>query len=351
MTVYVNGRFLEHPITGTQRYALEITRRLLETERDVVLLLPSGTPVPAGVDPARCRTLPLRGMAFEQVTLPLVTAGRMLLSLGGPAPVLKRKQLVVMHDATPFRWPGTFSKGFVAWYRLMYGVLTRTARHLVTVSRFSATELGDVFGIPARRFHVVPCAVDHLQAYGAGERPANLPAAVTRYALMLGTLARHKNVVPVAKAVAEAGTDLVIVGKLGGDRVFSDPGDLGLPANAHLVGRLTDAEIVWLYRNATVFVFPSYYEGFGIPAIEAQLEGCPVVASSAASIPEVLAGSADLFDPDDPAAAAQLVKAVVSEDDEARLVRVAAGLRNAARFSWADSAREIMTVVRRGRAR
>ena len=99
--------------------------------------------------------MPFGGHLFEQIYLPVATAGRLLLNFAGPAPLLKRRQLVTMHDATPFRFSETFRRDFVASFYLMNFILGRTALQLQTVSNFSADELADVLGVPAHRFMVV----------------------------------------------------------------------------------------------------------------------------------------------------------------------------------------------------
>lgn len=350
-TVYLNGKYAGHATTGTERFAHEVTRRLLAAQdRPTVLLLPRGVEPPEGVDPSRCRHLPLRGNAFEQIALPLATLGALLLNLGGPAPLLKRRQLVTMHDATPFRAPSTFSRVFVLWYRLLYTVLARTAEHLVTVSRFSAGELADVLGVPASRFVVTGCGTEHLPAPGAGARPANLPAGVTSFVLLLGTLARHKNVVPVAHSLSRAGIDVVVVGSLGRPEVFggTSSGWSNSAGRVHVLGRLPDDAIGWLYRNAEVFVMPSWYEGFGIPVVEAQASGCPVIASYAASLPEVGGDGAAYFDPGSPEQVVALASRITGLDGERRRELVERGRRNAERFSWEAVARTIAALSATG---
>ena len=146
---------------------------------------------PAPTSPVGCPSGPRSAagpretVVFEQIYLPLATAGQLLLNFAGPAPLLKRRQLVTMHDATPFRFLQTFRKTFVGFYAVMYGALGRYARHLVTVSHFSAGELGSVLRIPTR-FTVAGCAADRLT--GSLPRP-DVPGIDGRFYLVVGTLA------------------------------------------------------------------------------------------------------------------------------------------------------------------
>ncbi|MCZ8379297.1 glycosyltransferase family 1 protein [Mycobacterium sp. CPCC 205372] len=342
--IHVNGKWLSQKLTGTQRYAANMVEAIAASDCvDLVLHLPAGAEAPdwAHGYRIRVRRAPVRGIAFEQVYLPAVTAGGMLLNFAGPAPLLKRRQLVTMHDATPFRYPQTFRPTFVAFYYGMYFLLSRTARQLVTVSEFSARELADVLRVPAERFIVAGCAADSL----TGVEPARpeLDVAAGGHYLVVGTQAVHKNLVAPITAVAATGRDVVVVGLAGDQQVFSSAGSLA--GHAVVPGRLTDAELVWLYQNSRALIFPSKYEGFGLPPLEAQAMGCPVVCSDAASLPEVCGEGALYFDPDEPATLLAQLDRLEADADLAAQLRHR-GAVNAKRFSWAASADKIVDWLR-----
>jgi glycosyltransferase involved in cell wall biosynthesis len=344
--VHVNGKWLAQQLTGTQRYAAGMVDAIMSADRlDLVVHLPAGVQVPESmVRPGvRIRHAPVTGIVFEQLYLPLATVGELLLNFAGPAPLLKRRQLVTMHDATFFRYPRTFSWAFVAFYAVMYWLLGRTARQLLTVSRFSAAELASVLRIPASRFIVAGCAADSLSAVEPTQPELELSG--DQY-LVVATRARHKNLVAPLIAVAESGRDVVVVGGGGGgDQVFAATSSLD--GHAMLAGRLLDAELVWLYRNSRALIFPSKYEGFGLPALEAQTLGCPVVCSAAASLPEVCGDGAIYFDPDDPETLLAALDRLESEPELSDEMRNR-GYANSRRFSWDESARKIVEWVERG---
>ena len=338
----VNGRFLSQATTGTQRYALELTTRLVARHPGrIVLHVPQGTTVPAEIaDAARVRESRATGQVFEQVVLPWLTRRDLLLSLGGPAPVLARRQVATLHDVSVFRHPETYSRGFRTWYRAMYRLLARRATRVLTVSDFSAGELQAVLGVAPSRVDVVPNGSDHVDRFSP-QRPdlGGVEAALADggpWVLCVGTFARHKNLVPALDALEAAGLRSVVVGARGGTRVFADAGSARW-SHATFAGRLSDDELAWLYRAATAFVFPSLYEGFGIPVVEAQRIGCPVVALRAGPMAEVAGDGAVLCDVDDPR---QIVDAVreISADPARRTALVEAGQRNAARYTWDASA-------------
>jgi glycosyltransferase involved in cell wall biosynthesis len=341
--LHVNGKWLAQRTTGTQRYAGEIVKAIAATDSvDLVIHAPAGVETPEWMDHPRLvvRRSRTKGVVFEQLYLPLMTAGRLLVNFAGPAPLLKRRQLVTMHDATTFRYPETFRKAFVGFYLVLYYVLGRLARRLVTVSEFSARELEDVLGIAADKFVVVGCAADTLIDIPP-ERPA-IDVLDEPFYLVVGTLAVHKNLPGPVKAVTDSGRTVVVVGASGSQQVFANAN--ALSSRAVIAGRLCDAELAWLYRNAQALIFPSKYEGFGLPPLEAQSLGCVVVASDAASLPEVVGDGALYFDPDDPSTLLRELDRLESDPQLAQSLRDR-GYVNARRYSWSKSARAILSTL------
>lgn len=338
--VIVNGRWLSKPTTGTGRYSTEVLRRLLEGggAARIALWVPSDASVPAWMRDVPVRRFRARGQLFEQVALPLASIGRCVLSMAGPAPMLKRKQVAVLHDATPFRLPATYSRTFGAWYRLMYRWLAVWARQLATVSHFSAKELASVLPRPEGAFTIAPPASSDLPESIAPARM--LP---DRFLLTVGTLAVHKNLLPAVSALIAAGMPVVVVGDLKASAIFESVGLADSPLLVRL-GRVDDATLHWLYQNALALVFPSLYEGFGLPVLEAQHSGCAVISTDRASLPEVLGDSALLVDPTNDE---QLVNAAQElwASDELRRVLVEKGRSNAARFSWELAAERLLRAV------
>lgn len=339
--VGINGKWLSQPVTGTQRYAGEMVRRILDgLPRPVTLHIPRDAEPPPWLPPdVRVRRSPLAGTLFEQVWLPWAGRRQLLVSLGGPAPVVAGRQVVTMHDASVFRFPDTYSGVFGAWYRLMYRVLARRATAIVTVSRFSASELAAVLGAPVERFVVAGNGSDHVDQVRAA-RP-DLPRLDESFVLCVGTFARHKNLAETLGLFDSAGIRSVVVGASGGDRVFQSERREAWQL-ATFAGRLADEEVVWLYEHARCLVFPSRYEGFGLPVVEAQRKGCPVIALAAASIPEVAGEGAILVErtEDLPAAVGLL-----DRDPCVRDALEEAGRANADRRLWRDSAATVLDLI------
>lgn len=345
---HVNGKWLSRPVTGTGRYAQEVVRSLV-ADVPLVLHVPRDADVPDWLSES-CTVVRHRtsGAVFEQLALPLATRGRYLLNMAGPAPLLKRRQLVVMHDATPLRWPASYSRRFVLWYRILDTWFARTATHLVTVSEFSRGELAAALRRPAARWAVAPCGHEHFS--GLVARQPELPpgfAPDQPFLVCVGTLALHKNLVGPATALARAGWQVLVVGTGGPSRVYASGVTEQLPAGLFLLGRIDDDELAWCYDNALALVFPSKYEGFGLPVVEAQTRGCPVLASDAASLPEVLGGSGLLFPPDDHE---QLIRhaARLRDDATTRDALREAGRANVGRYPWGAAAGTIAGLITAG---
>lgn len=341
--IVINGKWLAANPTGVQRYSGELARRILERDAAARVIVPVDAALPEWLAEARVVRSRTRGAVFEQLALPWHARGRLLLSLAASGPLIVREQLIVMPDALAVRYPETFSRVFVLWYALMYRVLVRWARHVGTISEFSRRELSEVLRVPLSRFTVITAGHEHARAPRAEPADPELLAAIAEpYILCLGSLTPSKNLAPVTRALAEAGVRVVVVGASGVKRVYAE--EIGLAApGIHLAGRLSDAELLHVLANACALVFPSLYEGFGLPLVEAQAVGCPVIASDRGSIPEVGGDSALYFDALDPASAVALVRGL---DDAERARLIALGHENVARYTWVASAELILDIVR-----
>lgn len=336
--VAVNGKWLAQSPSGTQRYASQVMEAFCRERRspvDMVLILPADAPTPAWATDLPVVRSRLRGSLFEQLALPWLSRGRHLYSMAGPAPVLKRNQTVVMHDAMVFRLPESYRRAFVLWYALMYGVLSRTAERVLTVSSFSRDDLAHALHVDAQRFQIAPCGSDHLPPGAAdGYAPPFDPGT---FALIVGNLAPHKNVGPVAEALADAGVPVAVVGVA---QQVHRQATVAEAATLRLLGRVDDAHLQRLYADAGVLVAPSRYEGFGIPLVEAGRAGCPTVFALGSAMTEVAGDGGLGYPADDSAECVRLVKNVLA--DPALRGRLGERAReNAQRFTWARTARVI----------
>jgi glycosyltransferase involved in cell wall biosynthesis len=231
--------------------------------------------------------------------------------------------VVTVHDLAVLRHPGTFNQWTRRYSRLAVPRVVRAARLVVAVSEFTRRELVELLRISDERLRVIPNAV------GPPFAPDG-PAAEGDYVLAVGTLEPRKNVAAARQAARRLGVELRVVGELGWGRVALDG----------WVGRVSDERLAELYRGARCLVYPSLYEGFGIPVLEAMACGTPVVTSAGGATEEVAGGAAVLVDPLDSASIAGGIEQAAARRDE--LVR--RGLERARVFTWERVAAETWRV-------
>jgi glycosyltransferase involved in cell wall biosynthesis len=353
-SIYINGRFLTQNRTGVQRYCRQVVAAidLVLQQQDCpaplresswFLVAPPGTICDLDLKHIQFKEIGKGGgHPWEQLHLWRHSRKGLLLSLGNSGPVLHRRQIVVIHDAAIFFAP----EGFARRYRMLHSWLGRTLSRtasIATVSEFSRRELARALKISADKMLIAPNGADHAGKIhpdrGIVDRLKVTPG---KYFLTLGLSTANKNI-PLAieahRHLHRPETHLVIAGE-GSARVAGSQtlrGDSGVV----IAGRLSDEELVGLMRCAAAFVFPSRYEGFGIPPLEAMVQGCPVLASTAPAVVEVCGGAALHFDPDDAIGLAALMARMLDEPALAQDLRQR-GVSRSAQYRWSEASAVIM---------
>jgi glycosyltransferase involved in cell wall biosynthesis len=248
--------------------------------------------------------------------------------------------VVTIHDLSFERHPELMSRRDRFVFRTMVPRSVRRAARVFAVSEWTKRDLIEHYGVPEAKIVVTPNGVDPLF------RPEGSRGGGSPYALFVGTLQPRKDPLAALEAVALADTDLrlVMVGpdKGLGEEARQTASKLGLNGRVEFAGHVEKERLAELYRGAACLVFPSRYEGFGLPVVEAMASGTPVVATRGGSIPEVAGEAAVLVEPGDPVALAGGIERALAERE--RLVQ--AGLERARRFSWAETARQTLDVYR-----
>jgi glycosyltransferase involved in cell wall biosynthesis len=286
----------------------------------------------------------LHGQAWEQLELPRYTRDGVSLNLCNTAPLAGHATVVAIHDAGVFAVPQAYSRPFRTWYRLLHPQLGRRALRMVTVSEFSRAELSRYLGIPGDRLTVIPNGGEHILREQADTGILSRLGLSGRYVLAVSSHSAHKNFAGVQAAVKHMRSrDFTLVFAGGtNSRIFNAA---GAPAReSRVTGRVTDAELRALYENAECFVYPSFYEGFGLPPLEAMTCGCPVVVSRAASLPEVCGEAAVYCDPANPADIGRALDQVL-ENSELRSELRQRGIDRAAQFTWRHSGRALLGLL------
>ncbi len=343
----LNGRFLTRPMTGVDRAALHLVRGVLKVHAEGLcepftldVAVPAGAPPDEDIrqrlalpDDSSIHRSTHSGYVWEQTELAATMPGMTLLSLCNSGPVTRENQLVLIHDAQVYDEPETFPLAFRKTYHAMLPTLAQRSRHVVAVSKYSRERLL-AHGVGAGRVvEVVHNGVDHLRGLlpdtGILETHRLEPGG---YFFAFDAREEHKNVALLMQANAMRRTaqmPLVLAGTGGGH-----PGPRAVrPAMAGAVrlGRVSDEELVALYRHARAFLLPARTEGFGLTAGEAMTQGCPVIAAASGALPEIYAGAALFLDPLDVAGWAAAMDELEHDD--------------LTRATWANKAREMAVTL------
>lgn len=264
--------------------------------------------------------------------------------------------VVCIPDLQPELYPEFFRKDLSDWYRKRLPASCREATQIITLSEFSRSTMTDRYGISPEKIHAIPLAVGDEFLFSKDEAALeavrskyNLPA---QYAFYPANTWPHKNHTTLLKALhllrAKYGNQLpcVLTGVArGGHQVLLKTAeDLDLTGQIRLLGHVERRDMPFLYHGASLLIFPSLFEGFGLPLLEAMASECPVVCSNAASIPKVVGDAALLFDPHDPEAIADAMHQVLT-DEELRHRLIRAGRDRCRQFSWERTARETLKVL------
>jgi glycosyltransferase involved in cell wall biosynthesis len=351
--VFINGRFLSQRVTGVQRCARETLRCLDELLADsgghaarFTVLVPPGTEAPALKHLSVEATGRLRGHLWEQIDLPWRARGHLLFSFGLTGPLIKRRQVITVHDASVVRVPQAFRPAFRLWYRWLVRHVARRAPLTMAVSRFSAAEAQECFGVPPQRLRLSTEGWQHLTRIASDDSVLERHGLTgKRYALAVSSPTPNKNFAVIARALKMLGASApccVVVGAADA-AVFNGAAqdDEGLVR----VGYVSDAQLKALYEHATCFVFPSFYEGFGIPALEAMACGCPVIASTAPALRELCGSAALYFNPTQPAELAQALRTLFA-DAALRERMTRSGFARTQLYSWRRAAAHNLAAMR-----
>ncbi|MEX2195784.1 MAG: glycosyltransferase family 1 protein [Thermoleophilaceae bacterium] len=274
-----------------------------------------------------------------------------------PIPATRRPTVVTLFDVQHHDLPSLFSRAERTYRRRAYDGAARAATVVVTTSEHSAQRMAELAGVPRERIEVVHMGIDLDRYTPEGDSDDELMAehdVPAEYVVYPANLWPHKNHERLLEALAAAktpGLSLVLTGQTYGrlDALLQRARRLGIEERVHHLGFLPAPAVPALYRRARAMVFPSRYEGFGSPPLEAMACGCPVAASRGGSLPEVCGDAALSFDADDTEAIAAAIERVTGDEAMRKRLRTA-GMRQAQRFDWARAARRHVEIYERAAA-
>ncbi|MBB6112432.1 Glycosyltransferase involved in cell wall bisynthesis [Mucilaginibacter lappiensis] len=345
MDILINARFLTQKLTGVQRFAVEIAKQIKQIMPSVVFVTPANIIHKELFIELGAKIIGSnKGVLWEQVDLPLflIKSGKpLLINLCNLAPLFYSNQVITLHDVAFFVNPAWFSKKFVSYYKFLIPQISKKAKLIFTVSHFSKSEIIKYINVDPEKIKVIYNSVSDLPEVSKHEIDYG------RYVLIVGSIDKRKNITNLIAAfnlILQKDFKLIIVGDV--NAIFNNTGNENFKKQDDIVflGRVNDTELAGLYSNALMFVYPSLYEGFGIPPLEAMAYGCPTIVSDIDSLKEIC-GDASLYV--DPYNIEDISKSInlLAQDRALRNNLISRGRQNINRFSWKDSAKQIIDSI------
>ena len=328
LPIFINTRSQTAGLSGVQRYAVELQRRIGSSLRPVAPWKPM-----QGV----------KGHLWEQVVLPTVVRNGLLWSPANSGPLAVRRQVLTVHDVASIEHPEWYSPAFAAWYRWMTPKLVHRVQRVITVSEFSKQRLLALAAVDESHIVVIPGGVDGRfyprpsQEVERARQALKIPSPY--YVLSVSTLEPRKNLLRLLSAWVSCLLDLpdeiwlVVAGPDGASRVFSRTEFGSAPPRVHFTGFVADCDLPALYSGALAFAYVSLYEGFGLPALEAMACGTIPVVSNNTALPEVVGQAGLLVNPFDSEAIAAGIKRIVQEPGLRQELKIRA-IERSKQFSW-----------------
>jgi glycosyltransferase involved in cell wall biosynthesis len=346
-SIVVNGRYRIHRVTGVQRYAQEIASRLEGQQND----RPGSTPFEV-LEPVKAKGS--LGHLWEQTILPAACRGRLLWSPCGSGPMFYRKQVVTFHDVFPIENPEWYGAAYAAWYRVVMTRIATKSLHVIAVSAFTKSRLISLLGCDPNQVTVIhnglSSSCERVGEEKIEDARRALKVPTRRYVLSLSSLEKRKNLKTTLEAWARVhsllpdDTWLVLAGPEADEAVYGRQSlPVGLPRVLY-TGYVPEEHLAGLYSGASLFVFPSLAEGFGLPLLEAMACGVRAITSNTTSLPEVGGDLVTYVDPLDAVALGNAIQqafaAGASYEDP-----FLPAMERAQLFSWDRAANETRAVL------
>ncbi len=378
MRIGLTATMIQGGRSGVAQYVFSLVRELvragevdlnvfvLEDELPLLDFAKGGCnliPVPRAAAP------PVRNILWHQLSLPKLAADLKLDVLHVPS----YRRLVhsapcptvgTIHDLAPFHVKGKYDLARMFYGRVVVKSLARRQQEIIAVSHCTARDIGKFFGIPRNHLHVIHNGIDHDRFFPGDQAAARVLTAgkhalTAPYFLYVSRLEHPgKNHVRLIEAFVEfkkaSGSDWQLA--LGGgdwhgcEAIRSAAAASPYASDIRFLGFVPDADLPNLYRAARCMVYPSLFEGFGLPPIEAMACGIPVISSTRGALGEVVADAALIVDPENIPDITRALTAISTGSDLADSLK-ARGLANAARFHWSRTAAEVTEIYRKAARR
>lgn len=298
MKIVINGKFLAQRISGVQRYAHELLAEFdkLCNDLDVEIAVPKNVEeLPNYSNIKSIKIGKFKSNFWEQISFPRYVKKKKAISLNlcNSAP-LRGKKIVTIHDVKIKAHPEFFSKKFLLWYRYLFKNITKKSKAIITVSNFSKREIVKYYGVDPNRVFVISNAWQHFEkiAYDA-QALCKYKLEKENYFFSMSNLEPNKNLKWILQAALQYPDRIFAVAGIKNNKIFAQQ-KIQLPENVKLLGYVSDEEAKTLMRDCKAFIFPTIYEGFGIPPLEAVAAGAKrIIVSDSEVMHEVFGDSAE----------------------------------------------------------
>lgn len=339
--ILINGRFLARRITGVERYGLEILLELdkISNPNEFFLAIPPEVEkIPKLKNIKVIRVGKLHNRAWEHISYAIYAVKNNMLPLSfcNVAPLLK-PGIVVIHDVKFKAKPEFFSKKFIVWYNLLFVNMAKRAKRIITVSEFSKSEIQKYFGVSENRIFVVPSAWTHfknIQYDSEALKKYNLEKK--KYFFSMSSLEPNKNFRWVAEVAKRNPKEIFAIAGSINDTVFAEGLGFSCPSNMYLLGYVSDSEAKTLMKECKAFLFPTFYEGFGLPPMEAiSAGGEEIIISDTRVMHDIYGDDAIYVNPEDYSIDLSNIEKKYKHKNE--LLE---------KYTWEKSAKKLLSILR-----
>lgn len=346
----VNGRFLTQKASGVHRYAFEICNELYDMGVDFYVAVPQeiNSDYVFKFKTIACGSIK-NGHLWEQISLPRFlkkNGNPLLVSFTGCGPLFYNNQIITIHDLSHEVHPEWFSKNYFRYYHFMIPRIAHKSHAILTVSEFSKQEIISLFHINADKIHVVHSNVPFRDKPTTQELlNGTRPKAVGRYIIAVSNMDPRKNFIRLIQAfkqLPDKDIKLYIIGMK--QKAFNDV-NLEEADNIYLPGFVDDDKLKTMYQDALLSVYPSLYEGFGLPPLESMTFGCPAIVSDIPALKEISQDAALYINPTNIDDISDKISLLL-KDAELRENLRSKGFEQIKKYSWNKSAKQVLAIVK-----
>jgi glycosyltransferase involved in cell wall biosynthesis len=350
-TIYINGRFLCNKMDGISRFSLEISKQLKKLGLDFKIIIPKWAVYENREGFEIVRFGNLKSHLWEQIDLLRFlksTGSPLLLNLSGLGPLFYKNQIITIHDLSFYANKKWFSKAYTLFYSIATPVLARNAKKILTVSNFSKSEIIKYLKIDAVKIEVVYNAVaEDIKGHFLNDSISFSIKSILndKFILAVSSIDPRKNQQKLIDSFSDLNLldfKLVLVGKTSSHfniKLRSES------TNIIFTGFVSDLELSLLYENCDFFIYPSLYEGFGIPPLEAMKKGRAVVVSDIPSLKEVYSDAALYINPNETESIKSGILELVNNTGLKEELKIKGRIRSTF-FNWEESGVKVNNIIK-----